>query len=215
MVTRKPAPSPVSKLLRSDGALCITFANTGAESPQRPALESYADLLAWATETGALAEGEAPRLTAVAADHPAKASGAARKARTLTARLRRILEALARGTEPAATDLETFNDQLRQAMAARQLDPSGQQWIWAEADDDLDRMLRPVLLSAAELLTAGDRERIGRCPANGCGLFFIARSGGQPRKWCSVACRNRRSSHVHYESLVKPQRDRWARRSRF
>lgn len=48
------------------------------------------------------------------------------------------------------------------------------------------------------------------------GALFIARGGGKPRKWCSVACRNRTTTHAHYHAMIKPgnergQRERLAR----
>ncbi len=67
MAKRKPATT-IQKMLRSDGALCLTFVNTGLG--KRKALESYADLLAWGVGTGALAAGAAARLAQAAAERP-------------------------------------------------------------------------------------------------------------------------------------------------
>ena len=47
---RKPAPKP--KLVRQDGALCVTFVNTA--NARRKTLKSYADLLAWGQQSGVL-----------------------------------------------------------------------------------------------------------------------------------------------------------------
>lgn len=39
------------------------------------------------------------------------------------------------------------------------------------------------------LLTGADRERVRRCRASGCGMFFLARRRDQT--WCSIGCGNR------------------------
>jgi predicted RNA-binding Zn ribbon-like protein len=205
---RRKALTRMQKLLHSDGALCVTFVNT--EAPGRGAIESYDDLLAWGVAAGALSATEAERLAAAAAEHPGNAAGAVRRALTLRQRLRRILLALAEGERPAATDFGPFDADLGRAMAARHLaaTPGGYRWAWGDAGgEDLDRMLWPVLLSAAELLTSPGRQRVGQCAGEDCGLFFAARNSGRPRRWCGVACRTRHSSEKHYRLRVKPRRE--------
>ncbi|MEE8523251.1 MAG: CGNR zinc finger domain-containing protein [Thermoanaerobaculia bacterium] len=94
-------------------------------------------------------------------------------------------------------------------MASRHLvaTSGGYRWTWGDAGgEDLDRMLWPVLLSAADLLTSRYRERVGQCAGEGCGLIFVTRNSGRPRKWCGVVCRNRNASRKHYRLRVKPKR---------
>ncbi|MEE8523502.1 MAG: ABATE domain-containing protein [Thermoanaerobaculia bacterium] len=208
MAKRKPL-TRLQKLLRSDGALCVTFVNT--TSPKRKAIESYDDLLAWGVDAGALAAAESERLASGAAVHPGNAASAVRRALTLRRRLRRILLALAGGGRPAPADLGLFNSDLGRAMATRQVvaTGSGYRWSWGDAGgDDLHRMLWPVLRSAADLLTSRYRERVGQCPDEDCGLLFIAHNSGRPRKWCGVACRNRNASQKHYRLRGKSKRAR-------
>ncbi len=198
----------LQKLLSADGALSVTFVNTGSE--KRKSLGSYADLIAWGVETGALSAGDASRLEEAAAEHPGKAGGVVRRARTLVARLKRILLAFAAGGKPAAADLAAFNAELRAALAARELvaTHSGCRWTWGERDDDLDRMLWPVLLSAADLLASDALGRLRECAAKGCDLLFVARGGGRPRKWCSRVCGNRATSSRYYYRKLKPKREK-------
>lgn len=202
MARRKRALTRIDRLLRSDGALCVTFVNT----PRRQPIGSYDGLLAWSLEVGALAPESARRLAAAAAESPGAAVGVFRRSRTLLGRLERILLALAAGRDPAATDFEPFNAELRRAMGARELEPAGRRWCWGESEEDLDRMLWPVLLSAARVLTSKDRGRVRRCAQEGCDLFFIARGSGRPRRWCGPACRTRHSSRKHYHQTIKPRR---------
>ncbi len=193
----------------------MTFVNTG--SGKRKALESYDDLLAWGVETGALGAEDAARLARAAAARPGLAAGAARRAKTARGRLERILVALAGGGKPAGDDFELFNVELRAALARRRLAAAGDgfRWSWAEAgDEDMGRVLWPVLLSAGELLASGDLRRLRQCPAEGCGLLFVARGGGRPRKWCGIACRDRATSRRHYRKVIKPDRERLKRQMR-
>ena len=197
----------LERMLHADGALSVTFVNTA--SAKRRALESFADLVAWGVETGALSAAEGSRLEAAAAEHPGAAAAVLRRARALLRRLERIFLALAAGRPVAVADFDPFNAELRRAMAARQLvaDGGGYRWAWGEIDgQDLDRVLWPVLLSAAELLASRDRERVRRCPEEGCGLWFLAHGSGKPRKWCSVTCRNRAASRRHYRNKIRPKR---------
>ncbi len=212
-MARRRTENRLQKMLRSDGALCVTFVNTGLG--RRRALDSYRDLPAWGLETGALDSTDAARLERAANERPGLAAGVTKRAKTLRARLERILGALAVGRRPAGYDVEAFDLELGAALGRRRLAATaagGFEWSWTEAgDEDLDRMLWPVLLSAAELLVSGDRRRLRRCPSENCGLLFVARGGGRPRKWCGAGCRDRNTSRRHYRKVVKPKRERQAR----
>ncbi len=202
-------------MLRSDGALCVTFVNAGLG--KREPLATYDDLLAWGVGTGALEAADAARLEQAANEQPGPAEGVARRARTLRGRLERILAAVAGGERAAAGDLATLNLELAAALGHRRLAIAGGRfrWTWqADSAEDLDRMLWPVLLSAGEMLVSEDRRRLRRCPSPGCGLFFVARSSGRPRKWCGRACRDQESSRKHYRKIIKPERQKLAGRMR-
>ena len=209
--TRK-ALTRVEKMLRSDGALCVTFVNT--LSGRRRALETYDDLLRWGVETGALSADDAARLEDAAAERPGRARGVVRRVRTLAPRLRRILLAFAAGGKADAADFAAMNAEIRAALGARELaaDYGGCEWSWGDGGgDDLDRMLWPVLYSAGELLASPEIRRVRCCAAEGCGLLFVARGGGKPRKWCSSGCGNRATSRRHYHRRVKPRRLKYGR----
>lgn len=204
---RKPL-TRLEKLQRSDGALCVTFVNTG--SAKRKSLATYDDLLIWGGENRVLADADSKRLAGVAAEHPAKAAAVVRRAETLRARLERILLALAAGEKLAADDFKLFHAELRRVMATRELvatSGGGYRWTWGGNDgDDLDRMLWPVLLSASTVLTSRDRERVGRCDREDCDLLFVGHGGGRRRKFCGGVCRTRSSSRAYYRREVKPRR---------
>lgn len=202
--SRRPSRLP----RRSEGALCVTFINVAAGRGR--AIDTYADLLAWGVETSAIAAAEAARLERQASEHPGQAQGVVRYGHALGARLERLLVAFVEGAKPAPKDLATFNAELSTALASRRLITTADncEWAWGERENDLDRMLWPVLLSAADLLASGEAANLRRCLGEDCGRLFVARGSGRPRKWCSASCGNRATSRKHYRRVVRPQRER-------
>ncbi len=116
---KRKALTRLEKMLRSDGALCVTFLNTA--SARRKTLETYDDLLRWGVETGDLSDAVAARLAAAAAERPGPANGVVRRGRTLAGRLKRILLAFAGGGKPEAADFAVLTAEIRAALANREL----------------------------------------------------------------------------------------------
>ena len=202
MARRKRRPPRVKDNLRTDGELCVTFVNSA--SPWRRQIETYRDLLAWSVEVGTLSPDEVSRLEQAAAERPGVAAGVVRRVGPLRGRLRRILTAV-----PAASDFGPFHAELGAALAARRLIPGAGRcrWSWADdVEDDLDRMLWPVLLSTATLLASRRVRGLRECPNEGCDHLFIPAGRGRPRKSCDAACASRIASRKHYYAVVKPKR---------
>ena len=207
---KRRRPPQLAELLRSDGALCLTFVNPPADSATAPDA-SYGVLLDWGVQVGTIDAQEARRLDRATADHLEVAISVARRARTLRHRLERIFLALIDGNQPAAVDLGAFNVELSTALAARQIVATarGFQWSWSAGNgDDLGRILWPILLNAANLLASEDHRLIRRCGDPACGRLFVAHGAGRPRKWCGAACRTRSTSRSHYHAKVKPDRQK-------
>jgi predicted RNA-binding Zn ribbon-like protein len=83
--------------------------------------------------------------------------------------------------------------------------PTGFTWGWADNPGALDRLLWPVMQSAAELLTSDLVARVGECQDDrGCGWLFIDTSRNRSRRWCSMGgCGNRAKAHRHYQRTQK------------
>ena len=204
----------VPELVQRDGGLCTALVNTA--SAKRRSVETYAELLAWGHTCGTVTGGDVERLERAAAERPADAEAVARRARELRARFRRILERLVEGRGPTDSDLEALRVELAAAWAARHFARSGIgcRWVWGDrGGDDLDRMLWPVVMSMAEVLSTKYHRKVRRCAGEGCDLLFVDRTPGSPRKWCSRrACGNKVRSRRDYQRRVKPMREDAKRR---
>jgi predicted RNA-binding Zn ribbon-like protein len=194
------------------GALGVAFVNTAAARPEnrQVGVRTYEELLTWSQQTGVVSTVEAESLRRRAAERPEEAAAALARAVELRAALIRLFLATAADAMPTAADLDAVNRALAAAMPARRLVPgeTGLVWGWGGDADALDRVLWPLVESAAELLisTAG-RPHVRRCAAVDCGLFFVDRSSSRQRKWCEMkTCGNRVKSLRHYHRLGKGRR---------
>ena len=203
------------ELVRRDGGLCVTFVNTG--SSKRKSFTTYVDLLEWGLAYGALTGADVERLERAAAERRGDAAEVARRARELRARCQRIFEGLIQGQGPNDSDLDALNAELVSAHTAQRLARSGLgcRRVWGDrGGDDLDRMLWPVVMSMAEVLSTKYHRKVRRCAGQDCDLLFVDRTPGSPRKWCSMkACGNKVNSRRDYDRRLKPWRKE-LRRSR-
>jgi len=189
------------------GELCLDFANTieprGVAQPQE-FLATYSDLVAWSRHVAVLTDKQAECLLRQAAAHRAKAEAVHRRAIALREALYRVFLSIIKGRPAEARDLEQLNAALPPALARLRIVSlrEGFAWDWRDGDGDLDRMLWPIVRSAAELLTAGPLDRLKQCA--GCGWLFLDGSRNQTRRWCDMrVCGNRAKARRYYERQRK------------
>ena len=198
------------ELVRRDGALCATFVNTA--NARRKAITSYADLLAWGEQCGVLSSPDVRRLGRVADERPDDAELVYQRALRLRALLESILLTLVAQETVSTADLDALNADLATVFSRRRLvlAVSGYRWGWDDrGDDDLDRMLWPVIVSVADVLTSKYHRKVRRCPGEDCGLVFVDRTPGSPKKWCDTrTCGHRRNALKSYHRRMKRQRER-------
>ena len=184
--------------------LCLSFANTvhwhASEHPLEM-VRSYEELLAWEKEAGLLSAPDAAQLAGLAAAQPDAAAGVWRRAAALREAFYRVFVARIGGEAAAPGDLALLNTELAAAMAHAELQPgaAGFAWGWASAPR-LERVLWPVVRSAATLLTDGALlERVGQCADDrGCGWLFLDLSKNRSRRWCDINdCGNRAKQRRH------------------
>jgi predicted RNA-binding Zn ribbon-like protein len=192
---------------RIGGRQCLDFVNTVAgwvsggrrgrdyaDTVLRDKLLRYGDLLAWAECAGALTKSESRRLGRRAATDPRAAASAMATAAELRAALYRIFKSVVENWPPRPADMEILQRELSVARAHQRLARvSGAfVWTWDDSDRTLDRVLWPVVDSAAELLTSEDLTMIRQCGGDACGWMFLDTSRNHSRQWCNMReCGNR------------------------
>jgi predicted RNA-binding Zn ribbon-like protein len=201
----KPPQAPSATPFElSGGALCLDFANTWGNhaDPASDRLRGYAQLLAFARQTGLLDGESAAKLEQRSVQRPAQAAQALSQAKELRQTLFRIFSARANCKELPPEDVETLNGVLGQALSRRRLccADDALEWTWSPADsDDFRTPLWPIVESAAALLTSDELGRVSECDASDCNWLFVDRSRSRSRRWCSMeSCGNRAKVRRHY-----------------
>ena len=188
----------------SGGQLCLDFTNTVSGSRRgqpKERLTSYEDLIAWGRQGGVLSEQETRELRQLAARRPTDAAAALEAARTLREAIYRIFLNVNEGRAPEPDDLSALNAALCEESSHVQVRvrPGGFAWAWCDEDKALDRVLWPVVRSAADLLVSGEVERVRKCAAEDCDWLFFDVSRNNRRRWCDMkSCGNRAKARRHY-----------------
>ena len=185
------------------GRLCLDFANTLSGGRERPTerLIAYRDLVTWGRQAGVLSDGDARHLARVAAQHPHDAARTLAAAIALRETLYRIFSSVidASGTAPA--DLAALNAALARAAARLRVVARADrfEWAWAADGEALDRVLWPVVRSAADLLVSEEVAKVRRCAGDTCDWLFLDTSRNHTRRWCDMRdCGNRAKARRYY-----------------
>jgi predicted RNA-binding Zn ribbon-like protein len=205
VVTEYHVPRNLSKLANQlhvkfiAGSLCLDFVNTvGGRTADgaaiRDKLASYGDVLGWSLLAGSLDRMTIRRLAAAAARDRTRAEAVMIRAIVLREALYHILIRMLNGARPAARDMAAFGAELALARANQHLVLRAGGFVWklSESGESLDRVLWPVSLSAADLLTSGDFAAMRLCSGHECGWLFLDTSRNRQRRWCDMRdCGNR------------------------
>ena len=176
------------------GRLCLDFANS-----TRPS--TYADLAAWAGAAGAVPPALARVLARAGRRRPAAADAALARAETLRSAIAAVMASVAERRPPPARALDDLNEAVAETLGRTRIVRRGPgfAWDWKTAGDALDRLLWPVIRSAAEVLTSTDVAAVRACAAPECGRLFLDGSRNGSRRWCDMAvCGNRAKVRRHY-----------------
>jgi predicted RNA-binding Zn ribbon-like protein len=192
---------PVESYELIGGELCLDFSNTASRRtvPEGPAerLRRFGDLVTWAERVGILEGDSSARMRAEAARRPGDAAAVLGRARVLREAIYRIFSALARDEAPVPEDVAVLDDEYHRGIARRRLMADG--WVWTLEGDVLEWPFGPVALSAADLLTSDQLNRVKECTNQSCTWLFLDVSKNRSRRWCDMRdCGNRAKARRHY-----------------
>lgn len=170
--------------------LALDFLNAGLGSEPGA-------VVAWLLEAGLAGERDARRLVA----SPPLGRILLTEALWLRDAVAAAMAAFEGGDPPPEHALFALNRVLDARYRSLRVEARGTGAALAEAVDSRFPvgLLAPVAAAAAELLATGDRSRLRRCAADGCGRWFYDVSRNGRRRWCSMArCGNRAKAAAHY-----------------
>jgi predicted RNA-binding Zn ribbon-like protein len=208
--TSQAASGPAGGRVRDD--LAIRFVNTAAWRLRASSEERLPDagaLLAWLRANGI---AEPKSLTVVAQawrDDPERGRSVYEAAIALRESIYGILAARMMNRAPPAAALDLLNRLLRRAADGAEVAWRSGELIWRvrPQGDDLS-LLKPILVSAADLATGPRGGRVKQCQDDrGCGWLFVDESRAQNRRWCSMGdCGNRAKAQRHYRRARSEER---------
>jgi predicted RNA-binding Zn ribbon-like protein len=191
----------------SGGNLALDFANTVSRRniPERRSehLGSYDDLVAFARQSKLITQHEDAELRARARKPVADGERLMRKALTFREAVYRAFSGLAAGKPVAATDLAQIKQFATEALSHRTLTRVNGKYRWEWTRDktnEMERVLWPIAVAAADLLTSDDVASIRLCEAEDCDWLFLDNSRNHSRRWCDMkSCGNRAKARRHYQ----------------
>jgi predicted RNA-binding Zn ribbon-like protein len=153
----------------------------------RDKLRDYDDILTWAGGAGLITDVETRRLAALANRFPVAADEVVDRAVRLRRAIYRLLLAKGRDRPLFTSDLAVLNTELGVARSRQRLATKDNSFAveW-DHDDSLDRVLWPIAVSAAMLVTEGDLSRLRQCGGADCGWLFLDNSRNRSRTWCTM-----------------------------
>lgn len=191
------------------GHPALEFTNTvGNHASDQPheTLFSYDDLLGWAKRVGWLREEQVQILLGEAARQPRKAASIFAEVLALREALYRIFVAQTKGKSPTEPDLAILNSGLtgptRGAQVVRR---AGRfEWQWNLAENALETPLWFLVLSAVDLLTSENCQRVGQCAdEDGCGWLFVDTTRNHSRRWCDINDCGNRAKQRRYQKRAR------------
>ena len=185
------------------GRVCLDFINTvSGRLPNRDAagrnyadvirnewVAGFGDLVRWGRVAGLVSPAEAAALVRSARGAPAKAARVVARARAVREALYRLFVAVTHRWRPEAADVEVLNRELSRARTRERLRPGARGFgcTWEADPAALDRVLWPVVRSAAELLLSDELARVRRCDGADCRWLYFDTSRSRNRRWCDMA----------------------------
>jgi predicted RNA-binding Zn ribbon-like protein len=187
MVTAK---KPYEETFRCPGgALCLDFCNSGQGmrgSSKEEWIAGFGDLIDWLRGAQAIGAAQAARLRAA---DPERAHAVWKRAIELREALARVLLARTEGRKPQPADLKVIDAEYARSAPFARLSPTdeGFEWSLDPAAEAPEAALRPIVESAAALMTSERLARLRRCGNSTCYWLFVDETRNCSRRWCEMA----------------------------
>jgi predicted RNA-binding Zn ribbon-like protein len=185
--------------------MCLDFVNTvayrGSAAPSE-SLHSFAELLKWCGEAGAIPARLVEELRGWRERHPKRAIDTFDESIAMREVIYGIFHAIAARANPDQVDLDLLNRGIRDAPPRSQIQRIGESFGWQieESQTSAASLLAPVLWSAGDLLVGPQLAKLRECSNEKCLWLFLDDSKNGTRRWCSMqACGNRAKAHRHYQ----------------
>jgi predicted RNA-binding Zn ribbon-like protein len=200
------AKSPSFAVLdRGNDRLCLDFANSMAwrrsEAPEER-LGTPLVFLAWCRDNGLIGPATAKAVAARWQVSPREGDQTLERAVFVREAIYRVFRAITLNEEPAAGDVDRFNEALALVPQRKRLEIGEGGIGWALSGSTSPEMgaIAQIIWSAADLLSSERRLRIKQCEdPRGCGWLFLDESRAGTRRWCSMGdCGNRAKAHRHH-----------------
>ena len=180
--------------------LILELANTAgfralADRPE--SIQSFADMLEWCAEMKLLSPAQRRQLGSLEENERDRVL---RRLRSFRDAIQSLLSRLTRQRPPAKADVILVSDEIRAAMAAREMEVHRGRIVWTFGGSSPETIvLGASAISASELLASEDLHRLRECSGRDCARLYVDRSRNATRRWCSMAgCGNRAKARRHY-----------------
>jgi predicted RNA-binding Zn ribbon-like protein len=196
---------PISQMGLQGGSLCLDFVNTLAwrtSGQPNDRLQNLDDLLAWSIYVGLLSPDKVEALYPTSQKEKALATQVMEEALLLRESIHRIFSALIAYKEPDSIDITTLRTVFAQAVLRADLVDVDKRYVWRVPQhiNDLRVISWSVSISAVELITSEEANRVRVCQNEGCGYLFVDRTRNASRLWCtSEICGNRARVRRYYD----------------
>jgi predicted RNA-binding Zn ribbon-like protein len=183
---------PLSDYRPIGGHPVLDFINTGHARYTGGAsdfLHSMDDVLTWIAHADLVPAAAIRQARAVCRAEPQRGKAVFDYALELRRVLYRIFHAAADSETPPPEEVRMLDESMALLGAFRRLRLFRREarWEWTFDPVEPRSILGPLAMSAAELLTSANRDRIKECPSpDGCGWLFLDLSRNRSRHWCSM-----------------------------
>lgn len=186
------------------GNLSIDFANHMLRLDHySTAGDQFTIVLTWMEQAGLISNEQVQRYFFLNDNEPELVRMFLQNVIRLRVTVYNIFLALTQGKSPRQEDLGVLNEYVKDCYGHLTIADSTKGFVWQWVEErTVDDCLRPIVRSAAELLTSELLSRVRLCPGEHCGWLFLDTTKNRSRKWCDmkdcgnvVKARNYRKRH--------------------